>query len=82
MAVNDQNVLDVVAQIETLNFDDVNENGTPDENETGSIGYYSTNYDITDNRREITNEEYASYDLGEYEYIGVDMSLETLWSKL
>jgi len=82
MAVNDQNALDVVAQIKILNFDDVNGNGMPDENETDSIGYYSTGYDITDNEREITNEEYTSYDLGEYEYIGVDMSLETLWAKL
>lgn len=79
MAVRDQNVMDVVVQIETLNFDDVNGDGVPNENESGSIGYYSASYI---DGREVTGEECASYDMGEYEPITVNMSLEALGSKL
>lgn len=79
MAVRDQNTMDVVVQIETYNFDDVNENGMPDENETGSIGYYSVSYI---DGREATDEECASYSIGEYEPIVVNMSLKELRSRL
>lgn len=79
MAVRDQNVMDVVVQIETLNFDDVNGDGVPNENESGSIGYYSASYI---DGREVTGEECASYDMGEYEPITVNMSLEALRSEL
>lgn len=79
MAIRDQNTMNVVAQIETFNFDDANGNGEPDENETGSIGYYGVSYI---DGREATDEECASYDMGEYEPIVVNMSLEELKSKL
>ncbi len=79
MSVGNQKVMDVVAQIETLNFDDVNRNGVPDENESDSIGYYSVSYI---DGREVSDEECTSYDVGEYEPIAANMSLEELWSKL
>ncbi len=79
MSVGDWKVMDVVARIETLNFDDVNGDGVPDDNESGSIGYYSVSYI---DGREVTDEECASYDMGEYEPIAAKMSLEELWSKL
>ncbi len=79
MSAGDRKVMDVVAQIETLNFDDVNRDGVPDENESDSIGYYSVSYI---DGREVTDEECASYDVGEYEPIAANMSLEELWSKL
>ena len=68
-----------VTQIKTYNFDDVNSNGIPDENETDSIGYYSVSY-IGDTQ--ITDEECASYNVGEYQYIQTEMDLETLKAKL
>lgn len=79
MAVRDQNTMDTVVQIETLNFDDVNGDGVPNENESGSIGYYSASYI---DGREVTDEECASYDMGEYELITVNMSPEELRSEL
>jgi len=79
MSIRDRNVFDVVAEIETFNFDDVNGDGVPNENENSSIGYYSVSYI---DGREATDEECASYDMGEYEPITVNMSLEELWSKL
>ena len=56
-----------------------NGNGIPDENETDSIGYYSVSY-IGDTQ--ITDEECASYNVGEYQYIQTEMDLETLKAKL
>lgn len=79
MAVSDQYSMDTVVQIETYNFDDVNGNGIPDENETESIGYYSVSYI---NGAEVTEEECAAYDLGGYEFIETTMSLEDLRAKL
>jgi len=79
MAVSNEYSMDIVAQIETYNFDDVNENGIPDENETASIGHYSVSYI---NGSEATNEECASYDAGNYEYIEAVMSREELKSQL
>ena len=79
MTVSQQYVIDVVVQIKTYNYDDVNGNGMPDQSEEYSMGYYSVSY-IDD--REITDEEAASYDLGEYEYIIGKMSFDELQSKL
>lgn len=79
MAVSDQYTMDLVTQIETYNFDDVNGNGFPDENEEESIGYYSVSYI---NGEEVTAEKCASFNVGEYEYIEPVMNLEVLRSKL
>ena len=70
--------MDTVVSIETVNFDDVNGNGMPDEDEEESFGYYSTDYI---DGVEITPEEYDSYSMGEYEWLGAginSMSLEEL----
>lgn len=78
-AISEQYSMDVIAEIKFVNFDDVNENGMPDENEQGSIGYYGVNYL---NGVEATTEECAAYDKGEYEYIRGAMSLEELKAEL
>ncbi len=70
--------MDMVAEIRQMNFDDVNENGVPDEEEMGSLGLYSKSYL---NGREATDEECASYDAGDYEFLTVSMSLEELSAK-
>ena len=79
MKINELHVLDTVVQIESYQFDDVNQNGIPDENEMDSIGRYSVNYI---DGKEITDETYNSYDMGDYEYIEVHMSTENLKSNL
>lgn len=79
MKMSPMHALDTVVEIKTYNFDDVNKNGMPDEEEADSIGNYSVSY-IGDN--EVTQEEGASYDMGEYEYIEGTMSLETLKNEL
>lgn len=79
MAVNNQHSWDTVAEIVTYNFDDVNKNGFPDENEQDSMDYYSVSY-IDD--KEVSAEECDSYNVGEYEYIEGKMSLEELKSEL
>lgn len=78
-AISEQYSIDVVAEIKFVNFDDVNQNGMPDENEEGSIGYYGVSYL---NGVEATHEECAAYDKGEYEYIQGVMSVEELREKL
>ena len=75
MKISDKYSLDVVAQIETYNFDDSNGNGMPDENEEGSAGYYSVSYL---DGVEITDEVWASYNAGDYEFIVTTMSLGDL----
>lgn len=79
MTVSSEYSMDIVAQIETYNFDDVNKNKIPDENEAGSIGHYSVSYI---NGAEAADEECASYDAGNYEYMEAVMSLEELKSRL
>ena len=74
-----QPMIDVLVQIETYNFDDANGNGIPDQSEEASMGYYIVSYI---GGEEITAEEAASYDLGEYEYIEGKMSFDELQSKL
>ncbi len=79
MTVAPQRRIDISAEITTLNFDDVNGNGLPDESEMESVGKYSVNYM---DGKEISEEEYASYNQGEYVYIQGKMSLEELLEKL
>lgn len=79
MSMNEQYTLETVAQIVTYNFDDVNGNGVPDEDEEGSVGYYSVSY-VDD--AQITNEQFAAYNAGEYEFINGRMSLEELMNAL
>lgn len=79
MAMNDQYALKTVTQIETYNFDDVNENGYPDDDEQGSIGYYSASYV---DGVQITYEQHNDYDAGEYEPVIGAMSLEELKKEL
>lgn len=79
MTVSSEYSMDIAAQIETYNFDDVNKNKIPDENEAGSIGNYSVSYI---NGAEAADEECASYDAGNYEYMEAVMSLEELKSRL
>lgn len=79
MRINAQYSLETVVQIKTQNWDDVNENGYPDEDEMESAGYYGVSYI---DGVEVTPEECAAYDAGEYEYIEPVMSLEELWGRL
>lgn len=79
MTVVPQHRIDISAEIITLNFDDVNGNGFPDESEMESVGKYSVSYM---DGKEILEEEYASYNQGEYVYIQGKMSLEELLEKL
>lgn len=77
--VSEQHTMDMVAQIQTYNWDDVNGNGIPDEEEQGSLGRYSVSYI---DGREVTAEECAAYDTGEYEYIEAAMTLAMLQERL
>ena len=75
MSVNKQFELEAIAQIETFNFDDANGNGMPDEEERGSVGEYSVSYL---NGVEVTSDECAVYDMGDYDYIHGSMNYEEL----
>lgn len=79
MEISDRHTLDVTVQIETFNFDDVNENGVPDEDEMGSMGRYGISYI---DGREASAEECAAFDAGGYEPIPGDMSLQELRAEL
>ncbi len=75
MSMNDQYSLKTVTEVVTYNFDDANGDGYPDADEEDSIGYYSVSYV---DGVEITNEQYAAYDAGEYEFIAGKMSMEEM----
>lgn len=79
MAVSNHQSLDVVACIETYNFDDVNKNGYPDEDELDSMGVYGVSYI---DGVEISAEEAASYRVGDYEFIEGSMTLAELLAAL
>lgn len=79
MKVGSQHTIDTVAEIVTYNFDDVNGNGIPDEEEESSMGLYSISYI---NGAEAAAEECAALNAGEYEYIQGVMSGEELREKL
>lgn len=79
MAINQINsgtfFLGTHAQITTVNFDDVNKNGMPDEEEYDSIGKYAVYY-LGD--EEVTFDEIPNFDAEHYEYIEPKISLEEL----
>lgn len=79
MKIGTQHSWDMIAYIETFNFDDVNGNGMPDEEETASLGYYSVSYI---DGKEVSPEECESYNAGVYEYITPVMSIEELLAAL
>ncbi len=79
MSVNEQLKLEMVAQIETFNFDDSNGNGMPDEEEEGSVGYYSISYM---DGVPVTSEEWSVYDMGDYDYIHGSKSYEEIMQSL
>ncbi len=79
MTAGSRHTLDTVVQIETYNFDDVNENGVPDPEEEGSIGCYGISYI---DGRTVSDTECASYAAGEYTYMEGSMSLEELQAQL
>lgn len=78
-SISDQYTMDESVQVITYNFDDANGNGIPDESEEASFGYCNVSYI---DGVEITADEYASYNVGEYEYIEPVMSLEELMAAL
>ena len=75
MTINAQHEMKGVVQIVSYNFDDVNQNGMPDEDEMGSMGYYGISYI---DEREASREECASYDIGGYRYMETDKSIEDI----
>lgn len=79
MKISGQHLIDVVAQIDTYNFDDANRNGMPDEEEEESLGRYSASYI---DGAEVTDDACAAYDAGEYEYIQGVMGAEDLKAEL
>lgn len=79
MKIGSQYSMDTVVQIKSYNFDDVNENGVPDEDEMDSMGYYGVTYI---DGKEVSQEECAIYDVGGYEYLRTTMSWKELQSEL
>lgn len=79
MTIGERHSLERVVSIETFNFDDVNGDGYPNDDEWESADFQSVNYI---DGVEVTDEECASYDAGEYEYIEGGMSLEELKDRL
>lgn len=77
MAVSDRYSLETVTCIETLNFEDVNGDGIPNESEMESAGEYGVSYV---DGVEVTEEELGVYlaDEDRYEFIRGYMSLEEL----
>ncbi len=79
MSVGSRLTLDIVAEIETFLFDDVNQNGIPDEDEMESLGNYSVSY--IDGKK-AADEECQAYQAGEYEFMDLTMGFEELLEKL
>jgi len=79
LAIGPEMSMDITAEIVTNNFDDVNGNGSPDENEYESAGKYSVSYY---NGEEISGEEIAAFDAGEYVYITGRWSFDELLAEL
>lgn len=75
MSISPDYTMEMTAQIETYNFDDVNGNGVPDENEYDSAFNYCVSYY---DGEEISDEAAAAFDAGEYEYIEGTMSFDEL----
>lgn len=79
MQITDRHTLEVSAQIKTYNFDDANGNDTLDESEFDSAERYSVSYL---NGREISAEEAASFEMGDYIYIDPALDLANLYTQL
>lgn len=83
MTIGEKHTLDTMAEIRTVLFDDVNENGVPDEEEMGSLGNYEVSYL---NGEEIAAEEWeekcAVYDAGEYVFLEGRLSREEMLGEL
>ncbi len=79
MAIGPEMTLDVTAAIATHNFNDANGNGVPDEDEYGSAFEYSVSYC---DGEEISPEDAAAFDAGEYKFIEGKMSYEELLTEL
>lgn len=79
MTVNSQHKIEVAEEIKILNFDDRNGNGSPDDGETDSAGEVCVIYK---DGVEITSEDYAACEAGEYEYLSGNMSYEELQTAL
>ena len=75
MTIDAQHEMKSVVQIVSYNFDDVNQNGIPDEDEMGSMGYYGVSYI---DEREASREECESYDIGGYQYMETDKDIEEI----
>ncbi len=75
MTMSAQHTMESVVEIVSYNFDDVNQNGRPDEDEEGSIGYYGVSYI---DGREVSQEECESYDIGGYQYMETDKDIEEI----
>lgn len=75
MKINEKHCLETAAEIKTVNFDDANGNGVPDEEEMESLGRYGVSYL---NGREASPEECAGFDAGEYQMIRGTVRLEDL----
>lgn len=78
LTVNSEYSMESVVQIKTLFFNDVNGNQIPDDDETYFDGYSTSYIDGV----EVTDEQCASYDMGEYEFIKPTMSWEELQVEL
>ena len=75
MTMNAQHMMEEVVWIVFYNFDDVNQNGIPDEDEEDSIGYYGVSYI---DGREVSQEECESYDAGGYQSMRTDKDIEEI----
>jgi len=77
MKINEQNEIETPVRIESVNFDDSNGNGMPDEDET-----YEEGVEIYVNGERASEEEltavYAAYDMGDYQYIEGEMTAEAV----
>lgn len=81
-SVSAEYTMDTVVSIKTVNFDDANGNGIPDEDEEETFGYYGADYI---DGVEATAEECDSYSMGEYEWLGAgprSMNMEELTAAL
>lgn len=79
MTIGSSYSIDTEASLVTYNFDDVNGNGMPDEEEMDSLGVYGAVYM---NGEQIAADEEIPYDAGEYEYIDVTMDRAELEAEL
>lgn len=79
MTVNSQHKIEIAEEIKILNFDDRNGNGSPEDDEMDSFGEVCVIYK---DGVEITSEDYAACEAGEYEYLIGNMSYEELQTAL